>query len=236
MADAVLTPDSAPSPGPVLSPDLAPLPGAAGLPRRHGEVPLPLVYGLFLVSGFAALIYQVVWQRSLYAIYGVNIESVTIVVAAFMLGLGLGSFAGGAASNRPGRDLLLWFAGIELTIGGFGAISLQLFHAVGAFTAGQGGGVTFASTFLLVLVPTMFMGATLPLLVAHGVRHTGNVGRSVGMLYFTNTLGSALAAFATAIFLMGKLGQQRTVWFAAACNVAVGLAVLGWRALDRRGP
>src|SRR2546427_2232945 len=50
---------------------------------------------LFFLSGFPALLYQVVWQRALFTIYGVNIESVTVVVSAFMLGLGLGSLVGG---------------------------------------------------------------------------------------------------------------------------------------------
>jgi predicted membrane-bound spermidine synthase len=198
------------------------------------DVPLPFIYAVFLVSGFAALIYQVVWQRSLFAIYGVNIESVTVVVTAFMLGLGLGSFAGGAVSKQPGRALLLWFAGIEACIGLYGAVSLQIFHSVGELTAGQGALPTFAATFALVLLPTMFMGSTLPLLVAHTVQHTGNVGKSVGMLYFTNTLGSALAAFATAVLLLGKLGQQKTVWVAAACNMAVGVAVFVWQRRDQR--
>ena len=82
---------------------------------------------VFLLSGFAALVYQVVWQRALFTIFGVNIESVTLVVTAFMLGLGLGSLAGGALSKRGSRELLLWFSAIELGIGIFGAISLDLF-------------------------------------------------------------------------------------------------------------
>src|SRR5579871_5571519 len=53
------------------------------------------LYALFFVSGIPALLYQIVWQRSLFAIYGVNVQSVTIVVTAFMLGLGLGSLGGG---------------------------------------------------------------------------------------------------------------------------------------------
>jgi spermidine synthase len=57
---------------------------------------------LFFFSGFPALIYQLTWQRTLFLIFGVNIESVTIVVTAFMLGLGLGSHAGGWLSKRPG--------------------------------------------------------------------------------------------------------------------------------------
>src|SRR3954462_9024485 len=68
---------------------------------------------LFFFSGFPALIYQLVWQRALFRIFGVNIESVTIVVTAFMLGLGLGSLAGGWLSKRR-VPLLLLLAGIEV--------------------------------------------------------------------------------------------------------------------------
>lgn len=60
-----------------------------------------VLYLLFFVSGAAALLYQVVWQRTLFAIYGINVESVTMVVTAFMLGLGLGSLAGGGSPKRP---------------------------------------------------------------------------------------------------------------------------------------
>src|SRR5580693_10096639 len=59
-----------------------------------------LLSALFLCSGMPALIYQVVWQRVLFSIYGVNAESVAVVVSAFMLGLGLGSLLGGWASVR----------------------------------------------------------------------------------------------------------------------------------------
>ena len=61
---------------------------------------------LFFFSGFPALIYQLTWQRQLFLIFGVNIESVTIVVTAFMLGLGLGSLAGGWLSDRRGISAL----------------------------------------------------------------------------------------------------------------------------------
>src|SRR6202167_5048718 len=61
---------------------------------------------LFFFSGFPALIYQLTWQRALFRIFGVNIESVTIVVTAFMLGLGLGSLAGGWVSKQRWIGLL----------------------------------------------------------------------------------------------------------------------------------
>lgn len=185
-----------------------------------------LLYTVFFLSGFAALVYQVVWQRSLFSIYGVNIESVTIVVSAFMLGLGLGSFAGGKLSARPGVPLLRWFGGIELCIGLLGIISLAVFRGVGEWTAGVSGPAVFALTFALLVLPTSLMGSTLPLLVAHSVKVSGNVGKSVGALYFVNTLGSAVASFATAVWLLGQLGQQRTVWLAAAVNIGIGALIL----------
>ncbi len=117
-------------------------------------MPLSLVYSVFLVSGSAALIYQVVWQRALFAVYGVNIESVTVVVTAFMLGLGVGSFAGGRLANRPGAPLLTWFGLIELAIAAYGASSLWLVARVGSATAGAGAFATFGLTLLLVLLPT----------------------------------------------------------------------------------
>lgn len=181
---------------------------------------------VFLASGFAALLYQVVWQRSLFAIYGINIESVTVVVTAFMLGLGFGSFAGGAISKDPARPALLLFGLVELGIGAFGLASLPLFHWVGGLTLGLSPVATALVTLLLVLVPTMLMGGTLPLLVAHMVRKNGNVGRSVGGLYFVNTLGSAIASFASVLVIMGPLGEAATVHAAAAVNGVVGLGAI----------
>src|SRR5882672_5047862 len=89
---------------------------------------------LFFFSGFPALIYQLTWQRTLFRIFGVNIESVTIVVTAFMLGLGLGSLAGGWLSKRSGIPLLPLLAVIELLTGAFGLVSLGIFDRVGDLT------------------------------------------------------------------------------------------------------
>ena len=61
-------------------------------PSSEGvHIPIGVLYAVFLLSGLAALVYQLIWQRALFTIYGTNTESVTIVVAAFMMGLGLGS-------------------------------------------------------------------------------------------------------------------------------------------------
>ncbi len=186
-----------------------------------------LIFAIFLISGFAALLYQVVWQRSLFAIYGINIEAVTMVVTAFMLGLGLGSLAGGHFSARPDAAPLKWFAFIEAGIGAFGLVSLPLFHAVGIATVLWPPALVTTTTFVLLLAPTVLMGSTLPLLVTFLVKTNKNVGRSVGTLYFVNTLGSAFAAFATVLLLLPALGQMLTVCVAAACNFVV--SALAWR-------
>jgi spermidine synthase len=190
---------------------------------------------VFFFSGFPALVYQLAWQRSLFTLYGVNIESVTVVVTAFMLGLGLGSLAGGAVTRIRRVPLLLVFSIVELAIGAFGFFSLALFRRLGALTLGASALETGVFSFLLVLLPTVLMGSTLPLLVAHLVRLSRNVGRSVGILYFVNTLGSAAACFAVASFIMGALGLDGAVRVATALNLAVSVgAFMAW-VRTRRG-
>jgi len=181
-----------------------------------------LIAALFFCSGFPALIYQIVWQRALFAIYGVNVQSVAVVVSAFMLGLGIGSLLGGRLSEKfPDRGILI-FGICELAVAGFGLISLRLFHWAAGFTAGSGLGLTILFSFLLLIVPTMLMGATLPLLVEQLVRSSRNVGYSVATLYFVNTLGSAVACYVCAQILLRNFGQSGSVTLAACLNTAVG--------------
>jgi spermidine synthase len=187
---------------------------------------MPWLYLLFFCSGFPALIYQIVWQRALFAIYGINIESVTIVVSAFMLGLGIGSFLGGMISKRPHVPLLATFGGIELGIGIFGSFSLPLFHVVGLHTATAPPMMTGLLVFALTLVPTALMGSTLPILVSHLVRISGKVGTSVGILYFVNTFGSAMACLMSAKFTMRLLGESGSVYLAACINGVIGTLAL----------
>jgi spermidine synthase len=189
---------------------------------------------VFVLSGFAALLYQVSWQRALFAVFGINIEAVTVVVTAFMLGLGVGSLVGGALSKSRDQPVLLYFAGIEASIGLFGLSSLPLFEYVGKLTLHASTVITAGASFVLVLMPTVLMGATLPLLVAHAVRHTGSVGRSVSALYFVNTLGSALASVLAVLTWLPRWGLRGTVSSAAAINLLVALSVMLLCRLRRR--
>ncbi len=186
-----------------------------------------ILHGVFILSGISALIYQLVWQRALLTIYGSNVESVAMVVAAFLAGLGIGSIAGGWISKSARAPLVLLFGLAELGVGAYGLISLKLFDAVGSLTSVQSHGLTTgALVFLLVFFPTLLMGATLPLLVAHQVRNTAHVGVSVSRLYFVNTLGAALGAFIAARWLLGHFGMSGTTRIAACLNAAAALIVL----------
>ena len=195
-------------------------------PERSPEsrVPMALVHAVFFLSGFASLLYQIVWQRALFRLYGTNVESVTLVVTAFMLGLGLGSLVGGALSAREGAPRLRIFAAMEMGVGAYGLFSLPLFGAIGRWAGDVAGLEVGLAALAGVLVPTLLMGATLPLLVAHAVHRSGNVGRSVGGLYFTNTLGAAAGSLAAGGWALGALGETGAVRLAAAANAAVGLA------------
>ena len=191
--------------------------------RLHAIV----LHGVFILSGISALIYQLVWQRALLTIYGSNVESVAMVVAAFLAGLGIGSIVGGWVSKSARAPLVLLFGLAELGVGAYGLISLKLFDAVGALTSVQAHGLTTgALVFLLVFLPTLLMGATLPLLVAHQVRDTAHVGQSVSRLYFVNTLGAALGAFIAAHWLLGSFGMSGTTRIAACLNATAALIVL----------
>jgi spermidine synthase len=190
--------------------------------------PIPWLHLLFFCSGFPALVYQIVWQRALFAIYGLNIQSVTIVVSGFMLGLGLGSLAGGALSSSRRLSPVMLFAIAELLTGIFGAVSLRLFHRIGEFTAGKSLLQTALVSFSVIVLSTLLMGATLPLLVEYFVRSSQNVGSSVGSLYCANNLGSGFACFLAATWLMRRFEQSGSVRFAASVNVLVAAGALAY--------
>lgn len=196
-----------------------PAPHAAPFPRI-------LLFLVFTVSGISALLYQMIWQRALFTIYGCNVESVAMVVTAFMVGLGIGSLAGGMVSTHPKLPLVLLFSIAELGIGLYGIFSLKLFQVVGDLTLQVSSLMTGVLAFALIFIPTLFMGATLPLLVSHQVRETGSVGKSVSWLYFVNTLGAGIGAFLAVFVFLGRLGQAGSVRLAAILNASAALIIL----------
>jgi predicted membrane-bound spermidine synthase len=179
----------------------------------------------FFLSGAAALIYQVVWQRLLFTVVGVDIESVTIVVSTFMLGLGLGALVGGRIADRWPHRVLVAFALCELGIGVFGYFSADLILGMGQVFAQLSRPMAAALSFGMLVFPTLCMGATLPMLVADAFRASRNIGVSTGALYFINTLGAALGACAVGFVLLYWLDLRQTVAAAAGLNAVAALSV-----------
>ncbi len=197
------------------------------LPSRR---PLLLAIAAFLASGASGLVYQVAWQRILALHSGVGIYSVAAIVAAFMLGLGLGSHVGGALSLRLGsRRALVAFAAVELSIGALGALSPWLFYDV-LYLRGAHLYATLWRTAALhaaVLVPpTFLMGLSLPLLARGLVHDAGTARRTVGVLYGVNVLGAAAGALLAPWVLIRLYGVRGAIFVAAAGNVFAGLAGL----------
>jgi predicted membrane-bound spermidine synthase len=195
--------------------------------RRIDET---VLLGVFLLSGFAALTYQVCWQRILFGAFGVDTESITIIVSTFMLGLGCGALVGGQLADRFCDRLVELFAAAEAGIALFGFASPHLLAAVGERFVDAALPTIAVVNFLLLLVPTTLMGATLPMLVAHLFQSSRSVGVSIGSLYFANTVGAALGALATGMVLFMFLTLDQTIYVAAVLNLTVAtITVLGLR-------
>jgi len=189
---------------------------------------------LFFLSGAAALVYQVAWQRLLALHSGVGLYSVSMIVAAFMAGLGIGSHLGGRASARvaPGAALRA-FALLELLIGAFGSASTWIYYdwlyprAVHLASPSWPAGLVH---FAALLPPTLLMGMSLPFLVRALVTDAEGAGRRIGWLYGINVLGAAAGALAGPWLLFPRGGIRGAVLSAAGANLVVGLGAL---ALDR---
>lgn len=182
-----------------------------------------LVYLFFFISGIPALVYQLIWQRVLFRIFGLSMDSVTVVVTAFMLGLGCGSLLGSWLSKRKLLPPLVTAAAIELAIGIFGICSISIFGHVDPLVQDLTLGERALVIIGLVFVPTALMGATLPLLIGHLVETSANVGVSAGSLYRINALGGVTGCIACVLLLFPFLGLQASATVAAALNLLVAM-------------
>jgi predicted membrane-bound spermidine synthase len=189
-----------------------------------------ILYSLFFCSGCSALIYQVMWQRMLFTVFGVDLESITIIVSVFMFGLGIGGLCGGYIADRlPGR-LLASYIIIELGIALFGFASPIMINMLGNAMFSNSSLMTAIASFLILAFPTILMGATFPILVMHVNSAHQNIGRSVGSLYFANTLGGAAGAYLSGFILLYRLDLPASINRAAFLNLVIaGTALLMFR-------
>lgn len=192
---------------------------------------LALASAAFFLSGVAALIYQIVWQRLLVLPLGADVYSTTIIVGAFMAGLGCGSLAGGRLADRltPMQCIGL-FAVAELGVGLFGFASRAVFHDwlyLHVGTTSVPLPLTAIAVFAGLLWPTFWMGVSLPALSrAVAAAQVRGAARRVGTLYGVNTLGAACGAFLTTWVLFPRMGLDGSLKAAAMLNVIA--ALIAW--------
>ncbi len=207
-----------------------------------------MLFVLFFLSGISGLIYQVVWVREFGNVLGATIQTTSLVVAIFMLGLGCGSVIVGRWSDRryqrAPESLLRAYGVVELVIAGLGlavAIALPRLHALAAVSSSyvrDSAGWFELSTLsyiargaiaLGLLGPSaLLMGGTLTLLIRHRVRD--DVERAGGWkiagLYAVNTAGAATGAFLADFALVPSFGLTNTQLVAVLLNVIAGAGAL----------
>ncbi|MGX1786828.1 fused MFS/spermidine synthase [Bosea sp. NPDC055332] len=192
----------------------------------------PLIISIvFLLSGFSSLIYQVIWQRVLTQIIGVDSLSVAFIVAIFLFGLGLGALASAPLlRGAKARTLALSYAAIELVIGVYGALSVPLLREVNGAATAANINATLSIDFLinlgLLFLPTFLMGATTPIIVQLMKSSLSDLGKTTGRYYGLNILGAAIGALGTGLIFIELLGLIGSTWLAATVNLALAVTVV----------
>lgn len=195
---------------------------------------LKILYCLFFISGVTGLVYEIVWGRQLVLIFGSTTNSFIAVVSTFLGGLALGSlFAGRIADRLKPKSLILAYSALEFGVGLTAALTLFLLPLVRNIYIffSDGSQVTFTLiliklflTSTILLIPTVLMGATLPILVKFLESQKMAVGKSVSVLYAFNTFGGAFGVIIAAYFLIELFGLSNTILIMACLNFIIALS------------
>ncbi len=191
---------------------------------------------LFLFSGMISLIFQVSWLKMLLPVFGNTVWAASTLLTAFMAGLAIGSWIFGRIADRIGSPLKLYGI-LEGFIGLYGLLTLLIFSKlhllyVPLYRISGGdtvlmGFIKFFMDLIILLPPTICMGATLPLLARQFTADVNRSGSSIGTLYMINTLGAVLGTFFSGFYLIPYLGLRTTVFIAVAVNLVImGLILL----------
>lgn len=196
---------------------------------------LLIVYIMFLLSGASALIYQVAWVRSLSLIFGGSHLAVTVVLSTFMAGLALGGYIIGRYSDRI-KNSLRFYGFLELGIA-FSAllfmILMSLYPSLYRIIAGGREDSTFflllvrlLFSFFALIIPTTFMGGTLPVLTRFVSKQPEDVRGYLSFLYSFNTFGAIIGAFLAGFVLLPKIPVSKTFYIAISVNILIGIGSL----------
>lgn len=193
--------------------------------------------GIFL-SGFVAMLYEIVWIRLLSTILGSSTYSFSLMLAAFISGITIGSFLISKFMPRP-KFTFLFFGLCEIFIGISLIFSLPFYEKLpflflklsGIFARTPQTFLFYSTTkfllsFLVMLPPTVFLGMTLPLVSKIASRRLGFLGRKIGSVFAFNMAGDILGALVTGLALIPMLGLKQTLELGIAINLFLGIIIL----------
>ena len=194
-----------------------------------------VIVTVFYLSGFASLAYEVLWTRVLSLVLGSSVYAFTIMLATFLAGIGIGSIAFAPFVDRCKRPLF-WFALLEAVIGLFAIASIFIYRELPFifFNLKQSFGDQFwlflVFKFLLasvvMIVPTLAMGAIFPLVIRIYSEGVGTIGKKVGNIYSVNTAGAILGSFVGGFILVPVVGAQAGVMLMAGLNIFLSFVIL----------
>jgi len=190
---------------------------------------------IFFVSGFCSLVYEIIWMKKLSLVFGITIIAISSVLAVFMAGLAVGSFFFGRLVDRSSNPIII-YALLEIGIGFYALFTPLLikgiafvyfrFYPFFSFNEIILNIFRLSSTFVVLFVPTLLMGGTLPAVGKSFISENRFVGRRMGLLYFINTLGGAFGSFLAGFFLLGMLGVESTTILTGFVNITIGAVVI----------
>lgn len=194
-----------------------------------------LIYIMFFLSGASALIYQVAWVRSLSLIFGGSHLAVTVVLSTFMAGLALGGYLIGRYSEENKNPLRLYGL-LEVGIGLSAVLFIILMGLYPSIyrilTSGREDSTLFVLiirilfSFFALLIPTTFMGGTLPVLTRFVSRQPEDVRGYLSFLYSFNTFGAIAGAALAGFVLLPNIPVSRTLYIAICINLSIGLLAI----------
>lgn len=192
---------------------------------------------LFLLSGICGLIYEVAWSKYLALFIGSTAWSHMIVLATYMGGLALGAFVFGKYSDKVSNQLKLYGL-LELGIGVYclaypfiiEIVGNLFIHTASFFNGSSKQGLLitlkFILSFITLILPTVLMGGTLPILSKFLSKSISDSGKDVAKLYYINSLGAVIGTALAGFFLIRSHGLDNTVWIASSFNILIGLLAI----------
>ncbi|MFI5253449.1 MAG: fused MFS/spermidine synthase [Bacteroidota bacterium] len=196
-----------------------------------------LVILLFIFSGICGLIYEVAWSKYLSLFIGNTAYSIMIVLATFMGGLALGSYYWGKYADRFTNRLKLYGI-LEIAIGVYClfypfliGICEKIFLTIATGLDAESDQVVllllkFLLSFATLIIPTFFMGGTLPVLSKFLTRTIRDAGKDVATLYYINSMGAVIGAGLAGFFFIRLYSLDGAVAIAAVMNLLIGTIAL----------